>query len=44
MLRLIAIEIKNDFFEVKLFRPEAESAVNNNQIINSTRTITDESG
>lgn len=51
MLKLIAIkknkglkrpEIieKNDFFEVKLFRPEAESSVNNNQNIESTRSIT----
>ena len=31
---------KNDFFEVKLFRPEAESSVNNNQTIEYPRSIT----
>ena len=30
---------KNDFFEVKIFRPEAESKVKNNQIVESPRTI-----
>ena len=34
----------NDFFEVKLFRPKAESSVNNNQTIESPRTITDDYG
>lgn len=38
-----AIE-KNDFFEIKLFRPEVVASANNNQNIELPRWITDESG
>jgi predicted HTH transcriptional regulator len=35
---------KNDFFEIKLFRPEVVASANNNQNTESSRSITDEGG